>query len=360
MADHSKIEWTDATFNPWIGCTKVSPACDHCYAAVSTPSRTLGIQWGAGQSRHRTSPANWKLPLLWNKQDNYFQCRCGLRGEFREFATHPDCLLTPVRRRVFCASLADVFDNEVDPLWRRDLFGLIRATPNLDWLLLTKRIGNVVRMLDDQWGKYARDYAEWSFTKSWVEGEPPSNVRLGATICNQPEADRDISKLLAVPAVSHFVSVEPMLGPINFRWAPYAHEAEGISYRQYLDKYGSTNEYEALRKLDWVIAGGESGHGARPMHPDWARSLRDQCASAGVPFFFKQWGEFDLSYDRDRDDPDFRSCDQQARLPGRWVNLAGGHGFHGDRVHYAHKVGKRAAGRLLDGVEHNAYPEVGE
>ena len=113
---------------------------------------------------------------------------------------------------------------------------------------------------------------------------------------------------------------------------------------------------EPITPLDWVVIGGESGTKARPMHPDWARSLRDQCAAAGVPFLFKQWGEHDLSYDRDRDDPDYRRCDHMDRLPGRWINLAGGHGFNGGRLHYAHRVGKKAAGRMLDGVQHDGYP----
>jgi protein gp37 len=108
--------------------------------------------------------------------------------------------------------------------------------------------------------------------------------------------------------------------------------------------------------IDWVICGGESGPHARPMHPDWARSLRDECSAAGVPFLFKQWGEHDLSYDRDRDDPDYRRCAEMARRPGRWINLAGGHGFNGARVHYAHRVGKKAAGRQLDGREWNGFP----
>lgn len=129
MSENTKIEWTDATFNPWIGCTKVSPACDHCYAEVSTPARTLAVTWGAKEDRHRTSAPNWKLPLRWNAQHDEFFAANGRR------------------RRVFCASLADVFDNAVSPSWRADLFQLIERTPNLDWLLLTKRIGNVPAMM---------------------------------------------------------------------------------------------------------------------------------------------------------------------------------------------------------------------
>lgn len=339
MADHSKIEWTDATFNPWIGCTKVSPACDHCYAAVSMPARTLGITWGPGQSRVRTSLANWKLPLRWERQHQAF------------FAEHGR------RRRVFCASLADVFDNEVDPVWRRDLFELIRATPHLDWLLLTQRIGNVRPMLEQQLRQLARYESEHRFFLDWLDGRPPANVRLGATVCNQMEADRDVPKLLEVPAAGRFLSIEPMLGAISLRW-------DWVSGGRPLGGGPMCNLREPWKypepspAIDWVIVGGESGAGARPLHPDWARHLRDQCDAAGVSFFFKQWGEFSLDYDRDREDPDYRRCGDMARLPGRWINVAGGHGFHGERVHYAHQVGKKNSGRLLDGRQHNDYPLI--
>src|ERR1700730_6921319 len=123
VAENSKIEWTDHTFNPWIGCTKVSPACDHCYAEAMMDTRYGRVRWGAGEDRSRTSKANWQQPLKWNR------------------IAQAD----GARPLVFCASLADVFDNEVDPLWRRELFALIEATPSLIWLLLTKRIGNVVK-----------------------------------------------------------------------------------------------------------------------------------------------------------------------------------------------------------------------
>lgn len=131
MSETTNIEWCDSTFNPWIGCTRVSPACDDCYAARSTPARTLGITWGPKEARRRTSPMSWSQPKKWERQHEAF------------FAVHGR------RRRVFCASLADVFDNEVDLAWRVDLFQLIADTPNLDWLLLTKRIGNAARMIDE-------------------------------------------------------------------------------------------------------------------------------------------------------------------------------------------------------------------
>lgn len=329
MSEKTSIEWCDSTWNPWEGCQKVGPGCDHCYAEARNARFAGGsaVNWGPGAPRRRTSAANWRKPLAWNAAHEQF------------FAAHGR------RQRVFCSSLADVFDNAVYPMWRVDLFELISNTPNLDWLLLTKRIGNARDMISSVLGSIMRDEREWPWPHVW----------LGATIVNQAEADRDIPKLLAVPARVRFLSMEPLLGPVDLRFHIYS-EPTG-NFRT----HGGKRQLELRRPADgglhWVIAGGESGPGARPMHPDWARSLRDQCAAADVPFLFKQWGEHSLAYDRDRDDPDYRRCDRMARLPGRWINLAGGHGFNGERVHYAERVGKKAAGRLLDGRTHDEFPE---
>ncbi|MGF6851142.1 protein gp37 [Paraburkholderia sp. CI3] len=177
MSQNSKIEWTDHTFNSWEGCQKVGPGCDHCYAETRNArfSGGVAVNWGPGAPRRRTSPANWRKPIVWN----------AAHAEF--FAAHGR------RQRVFCASLTDVFDNAVDPTWRRDLFDLIAKTPNLDWLLLTKRVGNVMSMISET--------AQYRFDLNCLEMPClPDNVWLGATIVNQEEADRDIPKLLAVPA----------------------------------------------------------------------------------------------------------------------------------------------------------------
>lgn len=206
------------------------------------------------------------------------------------------------RQRVFCASLADVFDNAVDPQWRADLFSLIAQTPNLDWLLLTKRIGNVGSMLEQLAHGSDPDL-------SLRDMMPLPNVWIGVTITNQAEADRDISKLLAVAARVRFLSMEPLLGPVDI--VPYIHCDVGNA-------------------VDWVIVGGESGPGARPMHPDWARSLQDQCQAAGVPFFFKQWGE--------------------------WLPVTE---YRGEvEMRYYDPVGKKAAGRLLDGRTWDGFPQL--
>lgn len=220
MAENSAIEWTDHTFNPWVGCTKVSPACDHCYAE-GWAKRTGQEHLWAGD-RRRTAGSYWNQPLAWDR-------KAKSAGIFA---------------RVFCASLADVFDNKVATEWRDDLWNVIAATPNLDWQLVTKRPQNIPKMIAEAWG----------------DGWP--NVWLGTTVENQEEADRRIPHLRAAPAKIRFLSVEPMLAPVR-------PELDGIH---------------------WVICGGESGPGARPMNPEWARSLRDQCQAAGVPFFMKQMG----------------------------------------------------------------------
>lgn len=266
MAEKTGIAWTDSTFNPWIGCTKVGPGCDHCYAEALMDKRWHRVQWGPHGQRQRTSAANWRQPLLWEREHEAF------------------ALMHGRRRRVFCASLADVFDNAVPDAWRADLFNLIADTPHLDWLLLTKRIGNARAMLDAFCESDGHKGERW-------DGWP--NVWLGATVVNQEEADRDIPKLLATPAAVRFLSIEPMLGPVDLtRWLSRCDHGSrpgpgGIGGVMCAECHGHGH---GCMRLHWVIAGGESGPSARPMHPDWARSLRDQCAAAGVPFFFKQMG----------------------------------------------------------------------
>lgn len=308
MAEQTAIAWCDSTFNPWIGCSKMSPACDHCYAEVSTPARALGIAWGPAAERRRTSQANWGQPLRWHAR----------RGEFE--STHNR------RQRVFCASLADVFDNTVDPQWREDLFELIRATPSLDWLLLTKRIGNASSMLPPDWG------AGWR------------NVWLGATVCDQAEADRDVPKLLSVPAAIHWLSVEPLLSRISLNPTWLCGDPFDTQPQPHL---GS-------EQVDWIVVGGESGPNARPMHPIWPRILRDRCREARVPFLFKQHGEWLPAMDAN-------SAQLDGSTSRHWLGQCG-HTYNANepamRSGYANmlRVGRKAAGRLLDGRQHDAYP----
>lgn len=224
MAETS-IEWADFTQNFWIGCTKVSGACDHCYAEVW--GNRFGVDWGAGMPRRRTSPDNWQKPLSWNRK----AAKLG------------------VRYRVFSNSLSDWADKEVPDAWRDDAMNVIEATPNLDWLLLTKR-GNVM------------------FKYFQARGGVPANVWPGVTAETQADLDARLPFLLGLHGLGArhiFVSMEPLLGPVVLPEA--------------LLEMGSAA---------WVIVGGESGPHARPSHPDWFRSLRDQCERAGVSFFMKQ------------------------------------------------------------------------
>ena len=225
MGDKTEISWTDHTFNPWLGCTRVSEGCRHCYAeALST--RYRWVKWGSGQTRKRTSAANWRKPLAWNRA----------------------ALKAGIRRRVFCASLADVFDLEAPAGARTDLWNLIRECPALDWQLLTKRPENIAQCLPDDWG----------------EGWP--HVWLGTTTENQASYDLRWPILSAVPAAIHFISYEPAIGP--------------------LDLFGFNSWPQ------WVIWGGESGPKARPMVPSWARSITHQCHFFGIAVFGKQWGSY--------------------------------------------------------------------
>lgn len=326
----TKIEWTHHTFNPWVGCTKVSQACDHCYAE-GWAKRSGMVQWGANAERRRTSESNWRQPLKWNAEAD----RLG------------------IRYRVFCSSLADVFDNAVPVQWRIELMKLICETPRLDWLLLTKRIGNASAMLESAFRAVHHQ------REGWADNIPP-NVWIGATICNQEEADRDIPKLLAVPAEKRFLSMEPLLGPVDIRrfmWP--VHPRWPSKYRSPKEAIADGAEVTYHRQglvgawvkfVDWVIVGGESGPGARPMHPDWARDLRDQCEAAGVPFLFKQWGE----WREPLADEEFDTSMGRAAKPPAFILSEAGtvHCFESDHIINGKaviKVGKKTAGRLLDG-----------
>lgn len=392
---NSNIEWTDHTFNPWIGCTKVSPGCDHCYAEARMDKRLHKVQWGPGNPRQRTSEKYWKEPTEWNKQ-RFMQCAvCGWRGA----AAAPvigcgkcgSIELDDTRARVFCASLADVFDNEVPGLWRQHLLSLVARTPNLDWLFLTKRIGNAHKMLSDA------SMHDGLLLTADDQYRPPANLWIGATITSQVEADRDIPKLLAVPAAKRFLSMEPLLGPVDLRLPTRVWEnsagAKSCDHCCNGDRCDDPTHYERgrpdwrihcphcrgtgrARIIDWVIVGGESGPGARPMHPDWARSLRDQCQAAGVPFLFKQWGEWLPGQNDVHPNADGRRVAHHQ--DGRWgptntkVNAsnylswdASGMVHHGSLANdttgfraqvWAERIGKKAAGRMLDGRTWDEVP----
>lgn len=327
MGEVTAISWCDHTFNPWIGCTKVSPACDGCYAEALMDKRYGRVEWGApGKgvgTRSRTSKSNWRQPIRWNKKA-------------MESGTRPF---------VFCSSLADVFDNQVPIEWRRDLFELIIKTPYLVWLLLTKRPQNIVRMYGA------------AFDMPW-----PRNAAIGTTVEDQTRADVNVPALLAAkaelnPAFS-FLSCEPLLGPIDLQYpiSIWPEGPAGCCSGRDCGCMGLPVDPPLIWGIDWVITGGETdqgGHRARPTHPDWFRSLRDQCAAAGVAFHHKQNGEWAK-----------HSLKANGSLKGevvvwpngrtdvRSANDGGGPGMEMD------KIGKKHSGRLLDGVEHNDRPRV--
>ena len=277
MAKVTGIEWCDSTLNPWIGCTKISPACDHCYAA-DLDKRFGGDHWG-NVPRHRTSAKNWNDPRRWQKSAAQFMAEHGRK------------------RRVFCASMADVFDNQVPLDWRDDLWALIRDCPDMDWLLLTKRPQNIGKMLPTFWDE--------------VKG----SVWLGTTVEDQQRANQNIPHLLKHDSAVRFLSCEPLLAPIDIlQWLHDSDCAEVIA-----DGGPCICKGQEVSEIciDWVIAGGESGAESRPSHPDWFRDLRDQCASSGTPFLFKQWGNWDENMQ--------------------------------------HVRNKKDAGRALDGVFHDGY-----
>lgn len=279
MSKDSKIEWTHHTFNPWWGCVKVSPACDHCYA--ETFAKRVGFQiWGPGTDRRFFGDAYWRAPLSWNKA----------------------AAAAGTRARVFCASMADVFENRndlVEP--RASLFQLIDATPSLDWLLLTKR-PHLIRKLTK-----GRDL--------------PGNVWLGTTVENQEYAAKRVPYLLECEdAAVRFLSCEPMLGPIDL--APFQ-RADGP-------------------EIDWVIAGGESGHHSRPMHPLWSLRLQRQCAELGIAFHFKQWGDW------------APASALTAPLPERGLRLTTS--LEGQDEAVMFRVGKKQGGRLLRGKTWDGLP----
>jgi protein gp37 len=224
MGRTTEIGWCDHTFNPWLGCSRVGPECDHCYAAVSTPVRVFGIQWGPQTPRHITSPDYWREPLAW----------------------HRAALRAGVRRRVFCLSEGDVFEDrrDLDPP-REWLWTLIGATPGFDWLLLTKRPAKVPQLVPAAW------LVQW-----------PAHVWIGTSIGCRASLPQ-LVHLRRIPAPVRFLSCEPLLEDLG------ALELGGIH---------------------WVIGGGESGPGFRRMPGDAIRNLRDQVKAAALPFFFKQWG----------------------------------------------------------------------
>lgn len=331
--ENSHIEWTDHTFNPWIGCTKVSPGCANCYAEAKDKRFHDGIHWGPNATRHRTSVNYWKDPIRWNKKAigiQYAVCpKCHWRGLYQDVCPTPECLtlggeMDRSSPRVFCASMADWLDEKVPIEWLCNLLELIHACPNLDWLLLTKRPENWAKRLaevlvfadqnDEPDNQRHRDFYHW--LNLWLNAhQAPDNIWIGTSVEDQKRANERIPAITLIPAKIRFLSCEPLLSAIEF---------SDVTQRADCTKVLGQ---KALSGIHWVICGGESGPNARPINPDWARSLRDQCAALTVAFFFKQWGEY--------------MPEDDEATP---VVMA--------------RVGKKNAGRELDGEIYNAFPTL--
>src|SRR5215216_200816 len=277
MGKNSHIEWTHHTFNPWWGCQKVSPACDHCYAELWAKRMGHSL-WGTNSPRRFFGDSHWREPLKWNEEAQ----------------------LSGHHKRVFCASMADVFEHRTDLNSQRlRLWKLIDNTPCLDWLLLTKRPQNIARI------------APWGI--KW-----PTNVWLGTSVESQALAEKRLPFLLKNPARVRFLSCEPLLGPLDLR--------------SWFRKYG-------LYPIDWIIAGGESGGASRPMHPDWVTGLLHQCKDFEIPFHFKQWGQWSPAQDH-------------GAAGARLVELAN------ERPVEMIRSSKRLAGRILEGTTWNGVPHT--
>lgn len=285
MGAESKIEWTDATWNPVTGCTRVSEGCRNCYMARTVP---------------RFGQDPWKVVL------------------------HPDRLDHPIRwqkpRRIFVNSLSDLFHEDVPDEFIGKAFVTMAQANRHTFQILTKRPQRMLKLMKNP---------PSSFPCGMIAGSPLPNVWLGVSVENQETADERIPILLQTPAAKRFISAEPLLGPVDL-WSAKYPWPDG--------KGGIGSAFAWGTGVKWVIAGGESGPGARPMHPDWARSIRDQCQAAGVPFFFKQWGEYQP----------LTRTDGVQDMPFGGYNVETRFGFL--------KKGKKESGAVLDGREWKEWP----
>lgn len=328
MSDNSAIEWTDATWSPVTGCTRTSEGCLHCYIDRTPPFRMerrrfdgpdIGATTGV-----RLHPERLGVPLRWRKP-----------------------------RRIFVCSLADLFHDDVPDSYIAEVFAAMAQAPQHTFQVLTKRHARMRSLLGEDGVRLLGAAPDETTVQALYDVWPLPNVWLGVSAENQKWADIRIPALLETPAAVRWVSAEPLLGPVVL--APEWLQAD--------DDACTCSETNGCRELGWVVAGGESGPGAQPMHPDWARSLRDQCVAAGVPFLFKQWGEWrNGSADRRTE----RGPDHAVHRDGRhvlWSDYANSDLVKGDPLqrHGAcvmARVGKKAAGRELDGRTWDQYPTV--
>ncbi len=328
----TKIEWCDATINPVVGCSHCSPGCDNCYAE----------RFAARMAKHPNPKISGKYAGVVDENGKW-------TGNFNVDLT-PFASLPKKSKRIFIGSMCDIFHENASYNWFLWIVRRMSQYPQHTFILLTKRPQRMNKFISLT-RETDTDCGLW----------PLPNLWLGVTVCTQAEADEKIPLLLQTPAAVRFVSVEPMLGPVSLdllqSGSDHIDALDSIFHQS--DHWNPDHTGTAMgTKLDWVICGGETGPGARPMHPDSVRSLRDQCQSAGVPFFFKSWGEF--SYHRNA------TCSKDEHVDARKELIVRPNGTvtsgicaYGDDAVIMSRVGKRRAGRLLDGVEHNEFPEGG-
>ena len=335
MADGTKIEWTEATWNPITGCSLASPGCTNCYAMDLAGTRLADHPSRAGLTKPSKAGPVWTGEVRFNEQ----------------------WLDQPLRwrkpRMIFVCAHGDLFHEKVPDEWIDRVFAVMALCPQHTFQVLTKRadrmrnyfagdqlderldceMDQMIRERVDPLERRSDDLRARAQLVQYYDGQPLPNVWLGVSVEDQQRADERIPDLLATPAAIRWISAEPLLGPVDFRCIPLSSDPLVDPLHGYSVRWSDGRR--EWRQIDWVVVGGESGSKARPMHPDWARSLRDQCAAAGVPFFFKQWGEF-------------APQPITAEEAGPPLNI----------TMKLERVGKKRAGRLLDGVEHNGMPEA--
>lgn len=364
MADKTKIEWTDATWNPVTGCDVISPGCTNCYAMKLAGTRLKNHPSRAGLTHMTKAGPVWNGEVRFNRQ----------------------WLLQPAEwkrpRRVFVAAHGDLFHHNVKDEWLLDIFTVMASNPRHTFQILTKRPERMMEYLS-QADLLDDIYTNWySFDDGprEVQSWPLPNVWLGVSVESQDHVDQRISLLLRTPAAKRFVSAEPLLGPVDLlpHLFIYTHEDAALlacdrhptPTLPWHDPATTRPEDIDTPRLDWVIAGGESGDAARPTHPVWIRALRDQCIDAAVPFFFKQWGEWAPFVNEAH-----YTHGGEEKHPHAWVAPDGAHGltwlYDDDgswqnhtgsppadlsRVAVMGRHGKKAAGAELDGKHHREWP----
>lgn len=380
MGTKSTIEWTDRTWNPIVGCSKCSAGCDNCYAErMAARQAYMGNHNYLKVVNHIVEDLSGENVV--NEPDFWFEGWTG-KTDFVESAIEkPLYWKTP--QHIFVCSMSDLFHPSVPFEWIADVWRTMAFCPQHTFQVLTKRIERALEFVKWLENKHTYDGGDLMFKnpdggyiwKTW----PLPNVWLGTTAENQEMADKRIPDLLKCPAAKRFVSVEPMLSAVDLEKAIDVPNGRYLNYLRgdyYVvigkDENGqaifSDRPYGAIgrgRGVDWVICGGESGPGARPMHPDWARGLRDQCKAAGVPFFFKQWGEYAplsnwhvmVPEGNYAFTPAGQKITPKDNDPKHHVWPATENdGYKNDDEFSSYRVGKKKAGCLLDGVEHKEFP----